>query len=563
MIDSSQAFLHISKYIYIYANHPLLFYMCIFIPISLILSLNRPWSAAKLLVNRFTNYSLYLSLGVILSYIFLVVWYATIDSFCNSTEIRPIIISWLFDSGHPIYHEIDSPEQYIHMYGPYLYLINWFFLKIFTPSYFSAKLVGVLASILSIIFLFISFQKVSGYRIAIYCTTFVVLIFFLAFSSAFQSKADSLIFMCVSLGLMNVLKLKSISAIILNAIVLGVSINLKVHSFLYFLPVIALFYQRFGKVSTFSSLFGAFILIIAPFLVSSQISAGNYINWLLVAKDAGLDIYRHLPRNLEYLLFVLLPVIIILFKGNTVSDVIRQNKLYFSALIAGVVGVTFIALRPGTGPHHLLPFIPTISYFIALLLNEVKVHYGIKNWLSNRITLSAILSFAFAALMIGCLKQYPCVKSIYQRDKLRIPEDINRIMTSYPNAKIGMAYTNSAFNPFPDYRYILVFSGNPYLIDLFTLVDLQASGRDVSRGTINALASGYMDIWLVPKGGLPFNDINNPLINKPVFTEKVGEVFLENYELRDKSKYYDIWFRRHDKKVEFGNMPKLHKQHKH
>lgn len=72
-------------------------------------------------------------------------------------------------------------------------------------------------------------------------------------------------------------------------------------------------------------------------------------------------------------------------------------------------------------------------------------------------------------------------------------------------------------------------------------MSLQQSGFNLSSKTISALSSCRIKIWLIPKGDSPLK-LPNYLNNKQLFTEKFRDAFFGNYQLREKTKYYDLWF---------------------
>ena len=91
------------------------------------------------------------------------------------------------------------------------------------------------------------------------------------------------------------------------------------------------------------------------------------------------------------------------------------------------------------------------------------------------------------------------------------------------------------------YRTNLVFEGNPYLVDPLAMMDMQLAGMDIPSQTINALQSGFIDIWLIPKGDDPFT-LRNWYNKKFIFDDRFRKSFLDSYRLADRSRFFDLWY---------------------
>jgi hypothetical protein len=92
------------------------------------------------------------------------------------------------------------------------------------------------------------------------------------------------------------------------------------------------------------------------------------------------------------------------------------------------------------------------------------------------------------------------------------------------------------------YRPVLVFSGNPYLIDAVFEMDAALLGMKMPPKTLEILASCQTKIWLIPKGDVPFklNTFYDGV--RETFSDELKSTFLATYELREQTRYYDLWF---------------------
>lgn len=532
-------------YLSLFYHHPLFFFITLLCIISIIFLNETMWRLFNKAISKYKSLFLaVLPTFMILNYIMLVCWYVAIDNFSNHVDANITSVSWIFTTGrYPLYHVIDSAQRYSMVYGPMLYFINGFFLKLVGPSFFSAKIAGAISAILSLVCLFFILQKVARSWFALGYTGFISLLFLIFSFCTFRVKCDPIILLCVSLGLLGVVRGNFLVAVILTALSLGVGVNIKIHSIIYFLPIFALLYSRFGIRCFLASAFGALVLAINPFLISSQISFKNYILWLFEATKHGFDV-KVLIANIEYGLFFLIPMLGLLFWRRKADNALKRNKPYFLTLFLGVIIITVMA-KAGSGMVHLLPFLPSISYAVALLVNELNRN-SIKinsEWLYSKGKVSTMLALLAATFIIAATAQHLMIKYTYTHYDKGVAEDISKdigkVLMSYPNASIGMGYGGDYRLTW--YRPILVFAGNPYLIDAVALMDMQKAGLKIPSKTLKALDSCQIKIWLIPKGGQAFEMQNSHWPHNQLFSDEFKEIFLKRYEIREQSKYFDVW----------------------
>jgi hypothetical protein len=72
-------------------------------------------------------------------------------------------------------------------------------------------------------------------------------------------------------------------------------------------------------------------------------------------------------------------------------------------------------------------------------------------------------------------------------------------------------------------------------------MDSEFLGKETPIATLKALSSCQTDLWLIPKGSSPF-ELYNYFNQRQVFSEKLKLTFLLNYELRNHTKHYNLWF---------------------
>ncbi|MDY7012872.1 MAG: hypothetical protein SVX43_04590 [Cyanobacteriota bacterium] len=308
----------------------------------------------------------------------------------------------------------------------------------------------------------------------------------------------------------------------------------------------------YGLSLTFVSLLLGVLVLLLPFALP-QISLANYFLWLDRTKNHGLSPHL-LWENLQTVLILVLPLGLTLFQLQIVKikafkKQISYNNKFLYALVIGIMGTSIVAAKPGSGTHHLLPYLPFVTYFCCLVLMEIQ-----QAFLENKDTLSGFdrikshvlkfLFFVFLLLLSGnaIWKGVFLLSNIWQDSASSIVADIEQVIQSYPEETIAVGYGSSPSYFLSDYRPIPVFAGNPYSIDSVALMDMQKAGIELPDSTLEALRSCRIELWLIPQGESPFSLFNYYDPNLPLFNDTFKAIFQENYAKEAQSQYYDLWF---------------------
>ncbi len=534
----------------IFQLYILVLFIYLFVSILTYGKLKIPLSLANLKISLFVSYVL------ILNYIVLLVLYAVHSNFFDHAEANIATVSWLFKIGQPIYHNLQSAEQYSIPYGPMLYMINGFFLTVLKPSIFSAKIGGILAGGLSLLIIFYVLKKIIGYKVATLCLAYISLNLIAVYAyfaaATFWNRSDSFLLMFVALALLAVVRENTIIAIVLSALSLGISINLKIHGAFYFLPIYILLYSRHGIYSTLISLLSSSLLTIAPFIYLQQVSFKNYILWLGEFGKQGLS-FTLFKQNIVWSMYLFAPVILIFifFVVNYKTafiNFIREQKILLLSLLISLTSMTILGSKAGAGMNHLIPLLPLSYYIFALTLKQI-FHFQANTVIQKQnkyyycAYISLILALLTVTLLRGFLNELQLIHlaSKYNNEPA---QEINRIISSHPGNTIGMGYGGDYDLTY--YRPILVYQGNPYLIDAVSMMDAEYLGKKIPKETLNAIDSCQINLWLIPKGGSPFQ-LYNYFNHHQVFNEELKNAFLKNYERKEQLNYYDLWFCRKSK----------------
>lgn len=475
------------------------------------------------------------------------IWYLTLDSFAG--EVEPLVssLSWLVQSGQPLYHEMDAAERYSVLYGPSVFLTNGLFLKFLGPSMAVAKLGSLVAAWAGVVFLYASIARKRWDSLALIMSGLGVLYFWLQGFAIHLVRPDAFLLFAVGMGLFSAVKLRRVLAIIAMGAALGFAVNLKVHAFLYFLPLLALLAKKHGRRPLLAALVLGVVVALSPFLLYSQVSLRNYISWLRNATGHGLE-WETLVTTFRFGFFLMIPV---LFLGTADGSLkaLKRWRVFLLTLLFSLFGVLILSAKPGAGLVHLLPMIPIFVFATAMMIKERAGNPGwgsFRLWFGGRVWAQGAVTIAFVVICLsGTVAQYRAVAYVnyLNSDSTKVHGDVQNIMDRYPNMSMAMAcggedtsFQHTWVSP------LLVFADNPLMFEPVAVMDCQLAGQGLSPKTFQAMADGQVALWLVPKQEKPFTKNNWYAPYAPIFSKSFVRHFMENYTCKEHTEFFDLWF---------------------
>ncbi|MEN8005469.1 MAG: glycosyltransferase family 39 protein [Candidatus Krumholzibacteriota bacterium] len=485
-----------------------------------------------------------LCMGVILVFAGIGAWYLVQDGFAG--EVEPVIssLSWLVQSGEPLYHDVESAQRYSVLYGPSVFLTNGLFLKVLGPSLFSAKLASILGVLGCLVFLYAALARSGRDWVALAVTSLAALYFWSQGFAVYLVRPDALLVFAIGLTLFSVAKGRKAIALVTLAVMFGFAVNLKVHAALYFLPILPLAARRFGWRSLFPTMLGAGGVIAAPFVFHPQVSIVNYVAWLRNAVGHGL-VADSVAVTLQYTAYLLLPVAVLLLVSPVRASQLKQHAAVLLGLVASLALTLVLAAKPGAGLVHLLPLVPSTMYIAGMLLQEIL---EVRNWSPISpvpgLRQCAVAAVVMTALLTGSVNAYRAVRLVdWQISQAPdLASDVQGIIEQFPDLSIGMACggENASFRH-TWLRPLLVFADNPLLVEPVSVMDCRLTGLKMPPETYRALEKGIVNLWLVPRGQRPFDKENWYAPHDPVFSNRFRQHFESLYSRAGHSRYFDLW----------------------
>lgn len=544
-------------------HDPLLLFLVLSLLLTALLYLSRGWTHSvvkdlKYFAKLFSIVKVGL-IAIIWGYVALVLSYIFSNTFFDQAEPNVAAVSWLFKSGYPLFPTMDAAERYINNYGAFLYIINRFFLTLFGPEIISVKLGCGLAAILSVGLIFLSVRKVATHLISLLATAYAALALlsitnsFAFHAASFWLRPDPLLIFFVSAALLSVISGNRTIATGVTAIAFGCSLNLKINAFVNFLPIYALLLGRFGWTAVAVSSVGAIVTAALPFLLSPQISLSNYLIWLSQSRHKATS-FQQLFEVSKWVFYILLPVFLSLGylfcrSRSSFRQFIYKYQVFIYTLLGCIIASLAFSHKIGVLENNHLPLILLFAYLLALILEWVKSeHTTLPINSSTQWVQVSFVSAALALIITMPLAIAPevgrLVSTLIKAPSNPIIADMRQVMKSYPSTTIGMGFSEGGGNyERTYYRPLLVFAGNPYLVDAVVMFEMQASGvNPISDATLQALETCQTQLWLMPKvTQQPFDLKNFYPPHAVVFSEAFRSRFLQRYERVGESRFFEQW----------------------
>ncbi|MCK9996183.1 MAG: hypothetical protein KAH56_07885 [Candidatus Krumholzibacteria bacterium] len=485
---------------------------------------------------------IFASVFVLAAFTAIAAWYVTLEGFAG--EVEPVVtsLSWQVQSGQTLYTTFEQAERYSVLYGPSVFLTNGLFLHILGPSLVSAKIASALAAVGSLIFLYAALSPRRFDSVALVVTAGAALFYWAQGFAIYLVRPDALLVFALGLGFYAATRTSRWLAIFAVAVLAGFTINLKIHSLLYFLPVIVVLAQRLGLRAAIWALSGAAVVAVGPFVLYPQISAVNYLKWLSNEARHGfrLDL---LVQPIGYTAFLGLPLVVLAWLRGARHEFLGAERPVVLSMLPAVVCALVLSAKPGSGIVHLLPLVPSVMFVVGRLVRPL-VADGLDIW-DRRLMRSAAAAVVLTVLLAGSVNQYRASRLVnWQVEQIPgIVNDVEQIMDLYDGLPMAMALGGEElWYRCTWYKPLLAFRDNPVLLDPISVMDTVKSGKPLSAATYNALTEGRVALWLVPRSQAPFLKMSWYDPDVPIFPPDFVQHFHDCYTLRGQSRYFDLWF---------------------
>lgn len=505
----------------------------------------RTWGSARYATTTLN----YLALGLLAAAILGLLYFASIYlislAFTDHIEPNTAVVAWLYANGGQIYHPVDAAERYSFLYGPLAYIATGLIYQAFGASTLTAKLAGFVCLLLSLFVLGYAVRRryPDRWYPCIVALGYFSLIALFFKNHSFWSKPDPFMILAVGVGLVSCLMANRRGAWLLLGAALGLAVNAKITGAIYFLPLLAWQFERDGFRAVLVCGLTAMLVAVLPFL-SPSVSLLNYIAWLQSAGDHGLSIGL-LIQNFLFILFACIPVLLFLLWQKRVEgavSILAGHKLVMSASIIAVLLILVAASKPGSGPHHFLPFLPLLAFLTASTVEKVA-HTGSRRWTAYAFWAPVAAMLIAAFLKAGFAFYYGVRVVNSQVGAIKLIDEVASIVAKYPDRNVYMGYGDGSRYTRTFVRNYLVYAGHPYFIDAPALMDFQLSGIEIPQATIDRMLADNNAVWLIPAGNEPFTILNWYFrFNEGfLFSDAFRDAFSRTFRKQDSAVYFDVY----------------------
>lgn len=470
----------------------------------------------------------------------------------HAGEVTISSVSWLLYNGNPLYTTLDAPERYSLQHGPIIYLVVGGIMKLLGPSILTAKLSSFLSLIAISLISWYWFKRFFDSKISLWLLGLEVWLF-LKYYYLYLVRDDVLMVLCSLIGMYFVTTKKGrVSTILGVALSVGILVNLKVHGILYAIPVLTLVQQRFDSNTLIFSLGSLACIFMLPFILPN-ISLINYVQWLTLSTEHGFSLKIFTGNLSMAILLCSLPLTLATYLKCDLKLFFKENKIFIGALGLELLLVAIIGSKRGSGSHHLAPIIPMIMYAVVLVVQSSRTKKlcpsGSLSYSLLRKSGRVLGVLVFITLLFNAVNGQGRIIGYMQANTVRIKmlEEVHYIQDKYQGIPMAIGYGEErSYRRYDEFIPMLVFAGNPYLLDISALNDMVVVGLSIPETTINSLAKGSTRIWLLPRGDTPFS-LMNAYNGRPLFSEPFRQEFFANYKIIEQTKHFDIWYYTGDK----------------
>ena len=476
--------------------------------------------------------------------------YLFYPSYLNHAEAITAAVSWLSWEGYPLYPRLDVGDVYGLLYGPVLFQVTGFFLWLFGPSIGASKILGLTAFALSQVLSFVTLRRSGagvGEALTMAGVQCLVLAGFTDQGYVSGVRSDALLFLAAQAAILLATSPPTILTAGALGLLGGICVNFKIHGALYILPAFVYCLGRSPRVGVgvrlacVAGLAGAFALVV-PFN-PSNVSLFEYHHYFETLSHHPWERWLF-EQNIvfEGMCFAPLLCMYVLFTPK-----LPRAFIWFgTALVLCMTLVAFPAAVSGAGPHHLLPFLPSLVLGFVVMRLEVWASLpdlrarGRYEGLS--LGLIAALLFGYGPIVVA---SWGTVLHRFA-DTPRVIEavaEIHKALDDNPGLKVAVGPGAASYDA-QNLRVIPVFRGNPLPMDPSAWVDLEANG--ISDQLIRrAIRECRVDLWLLASGA-PFVMISH-YHGKNVYSAAVLADFHATYRKRLPGWVFDQWIcRRRD-----------------
>jgi len=454
---------------------------------------------------------------------------------CISPQVAAVAYRAAFYHGQ-IYGPLNAGAQFSMLYGPITYLAQMPAFLLLGGSLFTAKVTGVIVLVVSLWFVYRSCRTLASTSESIIALGLVCLVLAFFQNMSFLNRPEPILLLCVAVPVWMIATGRECWAFLVTSIAVALAINLKISGVLYLLPAIAFLLYRAKLRRVIEGLSAATVLVVLPFLLPS-VSIMNYLAILRVDAKHGISLIGLVECFQWATVLLVLIFSSVLWRYRKGEKLSLHGVIFLGSLAFAIAGACVIGAKPGSGPHHLIPFLGILPHAYFWLrkdgLSGSYVPGGVPVFIPLALTLCLLAALQMERMALGFRTESEEGRSVV--------DEIHSILHDYPTQSIEMGYGDNVYEEPTYYRMLLVFAGNPYTIDAVPVQELQFGGKELPAASTSLLDGCRTDIWLIPKGEQPFATRNGYNMHLRVFDNDFRMAFVSHYHEIVSRRFFEVW----------------------
>jgi hypothetical protein len=476
-----------------------------------------------------------LALGGIVLYAALALGYLCLPGFGVNSEVSVAAIAWNHQLGWPIYHRLDAPLATNMHYGPWLFLLEGWSLKLLGPSYFAAKLPAVLAALATLGLGWDLLRGLTDRRTALLLTGMLAWSALQTGEICMAARADAYILFGTALALWGAWRRSAWAAALCLGLALALLNGVKIHAALFALPGLVAQARRHGWKSLLAGCLLGLCLMALPF-IALGVDFNAYMAELQLLSRHHLE-EATLQQVLVFSLWLAVPLMAAAAWGVAGSGWFQVLWPLAPPLLAVLV----LGSKEGSGTFHLLALlVPAAVAFVAMA----------RTWSQWKPPLRwAFFTFMLSAAAVGGAQSLLAGRGVYQRIENPAVAEFAALRQALPGVSMAMGSRGDGNSTPQEYwanvytwqRSLLTFSGMRLPIEEFAQFDLVHSGRPLPPALVDSILAGQPPVWLLPRldGRMPFD--SPELYDRAPMYEALKEHFSEQFRRVWRGGCFEVW----------------------
>jgi hypothetical protein len=458
-----------------------------------------------------------------------------VSGFGNNMELAVSAVSWNHQLGLPVYHSQTAPYATNMQYGPWLFLLEGWCMRLLGPSYFSAKLPAVLALFSAVGLMWLTLLRYTdrqGAWILLGVFAWSMLVFY---PSSTAARGDGFIVLGTVLALWGAAQDRPLWAALWVGSALALLNGMKIHAPIFGLPGWVLLWRLHGPRWAVGAGVWALAWMLFPFALPG-VGLGSYIAELRLMAHQGLEL-RVFFQVLVLFLWLVFPVFAVWFWGRPRAG--RAGVLL--PFIPAILVVMVLGSKAGSGSFHWIALMGPMTVALAVMAGPSTQWPLRLRW--------ALMAFMLSIAATGTATGLIVARSSYQRMTCPAVDEFSALRAALPGIKMGMGSRGDGFSSNQDYwaniytwqRARLTFAGEIQPIEEFSHADQLYAGRQLPHALVEQILSGQPAVWLVPRidGRRPFDTVE--LYDRAPLYAELEPHFTDQFRMAWRGGCYELW----------------------